>query len=236
MNWSLAASRELHTMDAQHEKREEIPEDEYEDGAERAFEKDTIALEDMPEIVIVTGMSGAGRTEAMHVFEDLGFFCVDNLPASLIGNLLALKGMPGQPDASRRLAVVCDARNRDFFPNLKGEVEKLEREGIDVCVLFLDAADDKLVARYKSSRRRHPLCTDGTTIAQGIERERQMLYDLREMETSAAAWRSQCTRSVSSTVLPPTPTSSWTCASFRIPIMTLTCASSQVSMLLFAIS
>ena len=89
--------------------------------------------------------------------------------------------MPGQPDASRRLAVVCDARNRDFFPNLKGEVEKLEREGIDVCVLFLDAADDKLVARYKSSRRRHPLCTDGTTIAQGIERERQMLYDLREM-------------------------------------------------------
>ena len=77
--------------------------------------------------------------------------------------------------------MVCDARNRDFFPNLKGEVEKLEREGIDVCVLFLDAADDKLVARYKSSRRRHPLCTDGTTIAQGIERERQMLYDLREM-------------------------------------------------------
>ena len=168
-------------MDARHENREEIPEDEYEDGAERSFEKDTIALEDMPEIVIVTGMSGAGRTEAMHVFEDLGFFCVDNLPASLIGNLLALKGMPGQPDASRRLAVVCDARNRDFFPNLKGEVEKLEREGIDVCVLFLDAADDKLVARYKSSRRRHPLCTDGTTIAQGIERERQMLYDLREM-------------------------------------------------------
>ena len=181
MNWSLAASRGLHTMDAQHEKREEIPEDEYEDGAERASEKDTIALEDMPEIVIVTGMSGAGRTEAMHVFEDLGFFCVDNLPASLIGNLLALKGMPGQPDASRRLAVVCDARNRDFFPNLKGEVENLEHKGIDVCVLFLDAADDKLVARYKSSRRRHPLCTDGTTIAQGIERERQMLYDLREM-------------------------------------------------------
>ena len=152
-------------MDARHGNREEIPEDEYEDGAERSFEKDTIALEDMPEIVIVTGMSGAGRTEAMHVFEDLGFFCVNNLPASLIGNLLALKGMPGQPDASRRLAVVCDARNRDFFPNLKGEVEKLEREGIDVCVLFLDAADDKLVARYEvlaspssAVHRRHHHC------------------------------------------------------------------------------
>ena len=96
MNWSLAASRGLHTMDAQHEKREEIPEDEYEDGAERAFEKDTIALEDMPEIVIVTGMSGAGRTEAMHVFEDLGFFCVDNLPASLIGNS-RLRACPASP-------------------------------------------------------------------------------------------------------------------------------------------
>ena len=143
MNWSLAASRGLHTMDAQHEKREEIPEDEYEDGAERASEKDTIALEDMPEIVIVTGMSGAGRTEAMHVFEDLGFFCVDNLPASLIGNLLALKGMPGQPDASRRLAVVCDARNRDFFPNLKGEVEKLEREGRGGFMTFEEEEEEK---------------------------------------------------------------------------------------------
>ena len=95
MNWSLAAVG-LHTMDARHENARDS-DDEYEDGAERSFEKDTIALEDMPEIVIVTGMSGAGRTEAMHVFEDLGFFCVDNLPASLIGNLLALKGMPGSP-------------------------------------------------------------------------------------------------------------------------------------------
>lgn len=146
-----------------------------------APDKEAPDLDHMPELVIVTGMSGAGRTEAMHVFEDLGYFCVDNLPASLIGDLLSLTGMPGQPDAHRRLAVVCDARNRDFFPKLKGEVETLEQEGIDVCVLFLDAADDKLVARYKSSRRRHPLCTDGTTIAQGIERERQMLYDLREM-------------------------------------------------------
>ena len=146
-----------------------------------APDKEPLDLDHMPELVIVTGMSGAGRTEAMHVFEDLGYFCVDNLPASLIGDLLTLTGMPGQPDAHRRLAVVCDARNRDFFPKLKGEVEKLEQEGIDVCVLFLDAADDKLVARYKSSRRRHPLCTDGTTIAQGIERERHMLYDLREM-------------------------------------------------------
>ncbi len=137
-------------------------------------------LSRMPELVIVSGMSGAGRTEAMHVFEDLGYFCVDNLPSSLIGNLLELTGMPGQPDERRRLAVVCDARNGDFFSSLMSELKKLENVGIDYRVLFLDAADEKLIARYKSSRRRHPLCSDGSSIAQGIERERDLLFGLRE--------------------------------------------------------
>lgn len=134
----------------------------------------------MPELVIVSGMSGAGRTEAMHVFEDLDYFCVDNLPSSLIGSLLELKGMPGQLDEHRRLAVVCDARNRDFFPHLISELRKLSSHGIDYRILFLDADDTKLIARYKSSRRRHPLCSDGASIAQGIERERNLLFDLRE--------------------------------------------------------
>lgn len=137
-------------------------------------------LESMPELVIVSGMSGAGRTEAMHAFEDLGYFCVDNLPSSLIGNLLELTGMPGQPDEKRRLAVVCDARNRDFFTSLTSELKKLKGQGIDYRVLFLDADDEKLIARYKSSRRRHPLCADGSSIAQGIERERDLLFELRE--------------------------------------------------------
>ncbi|MEG0302065.1 MAG: RNase adapter RapZ [Gordonibacter sp.] len=136
-------------------------------------------LQDMPELVIVSGMSGAGRTEAMHAFEDLGYFCVDNLPSSLIVNLLELTGMPGQPDGHRRLAVVCDARNRDFFSSLAAELEKLKAQGIDYRILFLDAADEKLIARYKSSRRRHPLCADGGSIAQGIERERALLSDVR---------------------------------------------------------
>ena len=139
-----------------------------------------IDLADMPELVIVTGMSGAGRTEAMHAFEDLGYFCVDNLPASLIGELLAITGLPGQPNEHRRLAVVCDARNRDFFSSLMGELKALKDQGIDYRVLFLDAADEKLIARYKSSRRRHPLCTDGASIAQGIQRERDLLFSLRE--------------------------------------------------------
>ncbi len=130
------------------------------------------------DLVIITGMSGAGRTEAMHAFEDLGYFCIDNLPASLLGQLLAVtRGEDGA--LTRKLAVVCDARNKDFFANLDGELDGLKASGVPFRVVFLDADDDKLVARYKASRRRHPLCDEGMTIAQGIEAERALLYQLR---------------------------------------------------------
>ena len=82
------------------------------ESAKQSAAAEDMPMEDMPELVIVSGMSGAGRTEAMHVFEDLGYFCVDNLPASLIGNLFELGGMaelPGQPAGECRIAVVCDA-------------------------------------------------------------------------------------------------------------------------------
>lgn len=133
----------------------------------------------MPELVVVTGMSGAGRTEAMHVFEDLGYFCVDNLPANLIVELVDMRGTG--PDGPKRLAVVCDARNGDYFGSLTEALETLAQRDIGFRVIFLDADDEKLVARYKSSRRRHPLCTDGTTIAQGIQRERTLMMGLRDM-------------------------------------------------------
>lgn len=145
--------------------------------------EEPMSLSNMPELVIVSGMSGAGRTEAMHVFEDLGYFCVDNLPSSLLGSLFELGGMtslPGQPEGECRIAVVIDARNRFFFDGLSDELAKFDARGIEYRILFLDAADDRLIARYKSSRRRHPLCEDGTTIAQGIQRERSMLFALRE--------------------------------------------------------
>lgn len=135
----------------------------------------------MPDLVIVTGMSGAGRTEAMHVFEDLGYFCVDNLPASLIGNLLELNKTPDSMGLHKKLAVVCDARNGDYFGTLIEELEGLKESGVSYKVLFLDADDEKLIARYKSSRRRHPLCLDGDTIAQGIQRERTLMMRLRDM-------------------------------------------------------
>lgn len=134
----------------------------------------------MPDLVIVTGMSGAGRTEAMHVFEDLGYFCVDNLPSNLIGNLVELNMKSDAEGMHKKLAVVCDARNGDYFGTLMDELQKLDAIGVSYKVLFLDADDERLVARYKSSRRRHPLCTEGTTIAQGIQSERTLLMDLRD--------------------------------------------------------
>ena len=137
-------------------------------------------LDALPDFVIVTGMSGAGRTEAMHVFEDLGYFCVDNLPSSLLGELVRVNEETGGEGPRRKLAVVCDSRNGDFFGSLDEELTSMTEQGISYKTLFLDAADDKLIARYKSSRRRHPLCTDGTTIWQGIQRERHLLLGLRD--------------------------------------------------------
>ena len=134
---------------------------------------------EMPELVIISGMSGAGRTEAMHVFEDLGYFCVDNLPPALIGELVHMADLAGSLDNSRRIAVVCDARSRSFFSSMSSTLRELDEDGISSSIVFLDAEDDKLIARYKSSRRRHPLCADGATISHGIERERSLLRDLR---------------------------------------------------------
>lgn len=142
--------------------------------------QETVEIENMPGLVVVTGMSGAGRTEAMHVFEDLGYFCVDNLPSNLIPNLVELNGIDGGEGEHKKLAVVCDARNGDYFGSLGEELKELKRLGVEYKMLFLDADDDKLVSRYKSSRRRHPMCVDGTTIAQGIERERRLLMDLHD--------------------------------------------------------
>lgn len=148
--------------------------------ADEARSESCPASENMPDLVIVTGMSGAGRTEAMHVFEDLGYFCVDNLPASLIGNVVSLNSGTGSGEGARKLALVCDARNGAFFGSLLDVLDELDERGVDFRMVFLDADDPKLVSRYKSSRRRHPLCEDGTTIAQGIQRERSLLGAVRE--------------------------------------------------------
>ncbi|MDO5328617.1 MAG: RNase adapter RapZ [Coriobacteriia bacterium] len=132
----------------------------------------------MPELIVITGISGGGRTEAMHVFEDLGYFCIDNLPAVMLANTVAVEKKSKE---HIKLAVVCDARNGDYFGSLRDEILKVEEMDVDYRIVFLDASDDKLIARYKSSRRRHPMCNSGETIAQGIQKERALLYSIREM-------------------------------------------------------
>lgn len=135
--------------------------------------------DNLPELIIITGISGAGRTEAMHVFEDMGYFCVDNLPAFLLSDLVQKERESGKNRLKN--AVVCDARNGEYFLHLLKEISKIQDMGVDYRIIFLEASDDKLIARYKSSRRRHPMCNSGETIAQGIQKERELLFDLREI-------------------------------------------------------
>jgi UPF0042 nucleotide-binding protein len=135
-----------------------------------------------PDLVIITGMSGAGRTEAMHTFEDLGYFCIDNLPPSLLLNLVSLAGLSAA--GKRRLAVVCDMRAKQFFSELNEELRRIAEAGISYRILFLDSRDDILLARFKASRRRHPLTESGMTIIAGIQRERSLLATVREMADS----------------------------------------------------
>ncbi|MDR1082335.1 MAG: RNase adapter RapZ [Coriobacteriales bacterium] len=146
---------------------------------EASFTDDVIAG---PGLVIITGMSGAGRTEAMHTFEDLGYFCIDNLPPSLLLNLVLLAGLP--TGGKRRLAVVCDLRAKEFFYELNEELRRIVEAGVSYRILFLDSRDDVLLARFKASRRRHPLTEGGMTISAGIQRERDQLATMREMADS----------------------------------------------------
>ena len=130
-----------------------------------------------PEIVVITGMSGAGRSEAIHTFEDLGFFCIDNLPPSFIPQLVDLAELPGS--RIRRLAVVCDVRAHGFFAELAGELKSLDDRSIDYHVLFLEADDETLLRRFKETRRRHPLCDEGESILDGVRAEREALGEIR---------------------------------------------------------
>jgi len=129
------------------------------------------------DIVVITGMSGAGRSEAIHTFEDLGYFCIDNLPPALMRQFVKLTGMPGS--LVRRVAVVCDVRGLAFFDKLLFELDRLEASGHPFRLLFLEADDASLVNRFNATRRRHPL-GDECGIAEGIAQERDALRAIRE--------------------------------------------------------
>ncbi|EST89817.1 RNase adapter RapZ [Vagococcus lutrae] len=131
-------------------------------------------------LVVITGMSGAGKTVAMQSFEDMGFFCVDNMPPSLLPKFWELIKESGKVT---KLALVIDLRSRSFFEELQDTLVELENtKMIETNVLFLDASDEELVSRYKETRRTHPLAMDGL-VTDGIQRERLMLADIKAEST-----------------------------------------------------
>lgn len=128
-------------------------------------------------LVVITGMSGAGKTVAVQSFEDLGYYCVDNLPPALLPKFLEL--MKDGSNNINKVALVMDLRGREFFDSLFSALDDLtESDWLEEHILFLDAQDKMLVSRYKETRRQHPLAPEGLPL-DGIEQERKILSELR---------------------------------------------------------
>ena len=133
------------------------------------------------DLVVITGMSGSGKSIALHALEDAGYYCVDNLPPELLEPLLALESGRG----ARKLAIAIDVRSGQSLPQLPLLLHGLRDKGIALRLLFLDANDQTLVRRFSETRRRHPLSLPGEmgdqqTLTQAIARERHVLADLRD--------------------------------------------------------
>jgi UPF0042 nucleotide-binding protein len=139
-------------------------------------EKGPTVTSRLQDLVVITGYSGAGKSTAMNVFEDAGYFCVDNLPPEMIRSLVELFVHEGSK--VERAAVVSDVRGGVYFEALTAVVEDLQALGIAHHVLFLEAAEQTLSTRYKETRRRHPLAPHGS-IAEGVAAERALLEPLR---------------------------------------------------------
>ena len=202
------------------------------------------------DVTIITGMSGAGRSEAAHVLEDLGFFVIDNLPPMLIGKVAELARGHETPT---RYALVVDVRSGDFLHDLSAAVDELHRQGVTTRILYLDANDEVLVRRYEESRRRHPM-SDTDRVSDGIQRERTLLeplvaeadlrvdtstlnvHELRDRFASCSRsrvpsrrCRSMSSRSVTSTGCRSTSISCSTAASCRTRTGSTSCARSPGS-------
>jgi RNase adapter protein RapZ len=128
------------------------------------------------QFVIVTGLSGAGKSEAARCFEDMGYFCIDNLPPSLISRMAELCALPGS--SVQKVALVIDVRGGRFFEDMQTALEHLSERRINHRILYLQADDDALVKRFKETRRPHPLAEEGRVL-EGIKRERSMLSTLK---------------------------------------------------------
>lgn len=129
-------------------------------------------------LVIITGLSGAGKTAALRYFEDAGYYCVDNLPASLLLNLIGFFAV--QDKDINKIAVAIDLRSGDLFNEIYNTLENLKKQKINYKVLFLEASKNIIMKRFSLTRRKHPLVVDGDILS-GIEKETEKLYYLREM-------------------------------------------------------
>jgi UPF0042 nucleotide-binding protein len=135
-----------------------------------------------PQVLVLTGMSGAGRSTAAHALEDLGWFVVDNMPPSLLPRMveLARQARPtGNPTEGLRIAAVADVRGGEFFGDLREALDAVEGIGVHPRLIFLEADDETIVRRFESNRRPHPLQGDGRLV-DGIAEERRLLTQLRE--------------------------------------------------------
>lgn len=137
--------------------------------------------EDMLSLVIVTGMSGAGKTVAMQSFEDLGYFCIDNMPPNLLPKFWELVHESGK---IKKVALVVDIRSRSFYDEIFSMLSKMDEDEqekhqkVDMKILFLNASNEELVSRYKETRRSHPLAMEGRLL-DGIEKERELLSEIK---------------------------------------------------------
>ncbi|QCI86156.1 RNase adapter RapZ [Vagococcus zengguangii] len=131
---------------------------------------------DSLKLVVITGMSGAGKTVAMQSFEDMNYFCIDNLPPGLLPKFWELIKENGKVT---KLALVIDLRSRNFFEELQQVLVQMEdTQMIETSIVFLDASDEELVSRYKETRRTHPLAMDGL-VTEGIRKERALLEEIK---------------------------------------------------------
>ncbi len=138
-----------------------------------------IAIMGYPHIVIITGLSGSGKTSAVKAFEDLGYFCVDNLPIQLIPTFVEL--CDRSSETLKRAVIVVDIREREFLPEFPRIYEDLKRRAIDVKVLFFEASDEILRRRFSETRRPHPLSDSAKDLTQAIAAERALLKEMRAL-------------------------------------------------------
>jgi RNase adapter protein RapZ len=132
-----------------------------------------------PQVVILTGVSGSGKSTALRALEDAGFYCVDNLPIVFLEKLLELSGHTAGEVS--RLALVVDAREGRFLGDAPRVIDEVRKKGAQVQVLYLDASDDSLLRRYSETRRRHPMAGETGSVPEGIAAERRALSALKEL-------------------------------------------------------